>query len=89
MSPEQARGKVIDKRSDIWAFGCVLYEMLTAVRAFGGAEVTDVLARVIERDMDFSGLPRTTPESVKRLLRRCLVKDRNRRLPDRNRSNRD
>jgi serine/threonine-protein kinase len=82
MSPEQARGKPVDKRSDIWAFGCVLYEMLTGKRAFQGDDVSATLARVLERDPDWSALPRTTPEAIRRLLRRCLQKDRHRRLAD-------
>jgi len=82
MAPEQARGRVVDKRADIWAFGCVLYEMLTAQRPFDGTEIQDVLARVLEREVDFSVLPSGTPDSVRRLLRRCFVKDRKHRLPD-------
>ena len=80
MSPEQARGKVVDKRSDVWAFGCVLYEMLTGRRAFAGDEVTDVLARVLERDVDLRAVPASVPPAVHRLLRRCLVKDPRQRL---------
>ena len=80
MSPEQARGKAVDKRTDIWAFGCVLYEMLTGRRAFDGDDVTDVLARVLERDVDLSAVPASVPPAVRRLLRRCLVKDRRQRL---------
>jgi len=82
MSPEQAKGRVADKRSDIWAFGCVLYEMLTGKRAFEGAEVTDVLARILEREPDFSALPPPTPPAIRRVLRRSLEKDRKRRLSD-------
>ncbi|HTI42859.1 MAG TPA: protein kinase [Vicinamibacterales bacterium] len=82
MSPEQARGKAVDRRSDVWAFGCVLYEMLTGRHAFDGDEVTDVIARIIEREVDFKALPLSTPPSIHRLLRRCLHKDRNRRLAD-------
>ena len=80
MSPEQARGKVVDKRADVWAFGCVLYEMLTGRRAFAGDDVTDVLARVLERDVDLSAVPAAVPPAVHRLLRRCLVKDARQRL---------
>jgi eukaryotic-like serine/threonine-protein kinase len=82
MSPEQARGKVVDKRSDIWAFGCVLYEMLTGRRAFEGADTTEVLVHIIEREPNLDTLPASTPAPVRRLLRRCLEKDRLKRLPD-------
>ena len=82
MSPEQAKGRPADKRSDIWAFGCVLYEMLTGKRVFDGEDVTDVLARILEREPDFKSLPAATPPPIRRLLRRCLEKDRKRRLPD-------
>ena len=81
MSPEQARGKPVDKRSDIWAFGCVLYEMLAGRRAFDGDSVTETLSRVLQREVDFAVLPEDTPASVRRLLIRCLEKDRNTRLP--------
>ena len=80
MSPEQARGKAVDKRSDVWAFGCVLYEMLTGRRAFAGDDVTDVLARVLERDVDLGAIPASAPPAVHRLLRRCLAKDPHQRL---------
>ncbi len=82
MSPEQARGKPVDKHADIWAFGCVLYELLTGVRAFPGGTTTDVLAAVITRDPDWSGLPPETPSAIRRLLARCLDKDLKRRLHD-------
>jgi serine/threonine protein kinase len=82
MSPEQARGRVVDKRADIWAFGCVFYEMLTGRRVFDGEEVSDTLAFVLTKDPDWSGLPADTPAAILRLLRRCLVKDRINRLPD-------
>jgi Tol biopolymer transport system component len=82
MSPEQARGKPVDKRSDIWAFGCVLYEMLTGRRAFGGDEITDTLALIITKEVDWTALPRSTPSSIHRLLHRCLEKDRRKRLAD-------
>jgi Tol biopolymer transport system component len=82
MSPEQARGKPVDIRTDLWAFGCVLFEMLAGRRAFDGDDVAGVLARVIEREPDWTALPAATPESIRRLLRRCLVKDRRRRLPN-------
>ncbi len=82
MSPEQARRKAADKRSDVWAFGCVLYEMLTARRAFEGDEVTDILANVMKTSPDWTRLPADTPPSIRTLLRRCLEKDRAHRLPD-------
>ena len=82
MSPEQARGKAIDRRSDVWAFGCVFYEMLTGRRVFEGDEMTDVLARVIEREPNFGVLPAATPAPIRKLLRRALEKDRKRRLAD-------
>ena len=82
MSPEQARGKVVDKRTNIWAFGCVLYEMLTGTRPFRGDDVTDTIAAVVRADPDWSKLRADTPTAIRRLLRRCLEKDRMRRLPD-------
>ena len=82
MSPEQARGKPVDKRADIWAFGCVLYEMLTGQRAFGGEDVTVTLARVVEREPDFDALPRSVPPRVRQALRVCLRKDPKQRVGD-------
>ena len=82
MAPEQAKGKPADRRSDVWAYGCVLYEMLTGRRAFEGEAVSDTLARVIEREPNFSMLPPHTPPSIVRLLRRALVKDPRMRLSD-------
>ena len=82
MAPEQAKGRDADKRSDIWAFGCVLYEMLTGRRAFNGEDVADTLALVLSREPDWTALPATTPAPIRRLLRRCLEKDRRRRLAD-------
>ena len=75
MSPEQARGRAIDKRSDIWSFGAVLYEMLTGRRAFEGEDVSDTLANVLKREPDWSALPPDTPPAIERVLRRCLTKD--------------
>ena len=80
MSPEQAEGAEVDQRSDIWSFGVVVYEMLTGARLFGGDSVQRVLAKVLERDVDSSALPPATPASIRRLLRRCLERDRRRRL---------
>jgi Tol biopolymer transport system component len=80
MSPEQARGAAVDEQTDIWALGCVLYEMLTGRAAFRGATIADTLAAVLERDPDWSALPDDTPPAVDRLLRRCLEKDPRRRL---------
>ena len=75
MSPEQARGQPVDKRTDIWAFGCVLYEMLTGRRAFDGQTMSDTIARILEREPDWAALPRATPPPVRELLKRCLDKD--------------
>ena len=80
MSPEQARGQVVDHRTDIWAFGCVLYELLTGSRAFPGSTTSDIIASILTREPDWSRLPRGTPESVRRALRRCLERDIRRRL---------
>jgi serine/threonine-protein kinase len=82
MSPEQAKGRPADKRSDLWAFGCVLYEMLTGARAFPGDDISDTLAAVLRGEPDWRTLPTETPASIRRLLRRCLEKDRKRRLSD-------
>jgi hypothetical protein len=82
MSPEQARGQVADRRADLWAFGCVLYEMLTGKRAFPGATVSDTVAAVLEHEPDWAALPESTPAAVSTLIRRCLRKDRERRLHD-------
>jgi Tol biopolymer transport system component len=82
MSPEQAKGKSVDRRADIWAFGCVLYEMLTGKMAFSGETVTDTLAAVIRAEPDWSLLPKDTPTHVRVLLQRCLKKDAKQRLRD-------
>ena len=82
MSPEQARGKPVDKRTDVWAFGCVLYEMLTGRTAFPGETLSDTIVAILERSPDWSALPNGMPPLVSRLLRRCLEKDVRRRLRD-------
>jgi eukaryotic-like serine/threonine-protein kinase len=82
MAPEQARGKSVDTRADIWSFGCVLYELLTGRRAFGGDEISDTLAFVITKEPEWSALPADVPTAIRRVLRRCLEKDRNRRFAD-------
>jgi serine/threonine protein kinase/Tol biopolymer transport system component len=82
MAPEQARGMAVDKRADIWAFGVVLYKMLTGRAAFAGSTITDILAAVVTREPDWTVLPAATPASIRQLLRRCLEKDPKRRLRD-------
>ena len=82
MSPEQARGKPVDKRTDIWAFGCILYEMLTGRLAFGGATVSDTIGAILEREPAWEALPPSTPRGIRQLLHRCLDKDLTRRLRD-------
>ena len=82
MSPEQARGRIVDRRADIWAFGCVLYEMLTGEAAFKGDDVADVLANLIKAEPDWSALPADTPASLRLCLHRCLQKDLKQRLHD-------
>ena len=82
MSPEQARGKPVDKRTDIWAFGCVLYEMLTGRVPFPGETVTDVIAAVVTSDPDWTALPASIPPAIRTLLARCLQKDPRARLRD-------
>ena len=82
MSPEQARGKPLDKRTDVWAFGCVLYEILSGHRAFGKDTVINTLSAVLESEPDWRLLPDVTPAGARRLLRRCLQKDRKRRCHD-------
>jgi Tol biopolymer transport system component len=82
MSPEQAKGRPADKRCDMWAFGCVLYEMLTGKRAYPGDDVSDTLAAILRAEPDWSALPAATPDAIRRLLRRCLSKDRKARLAD-------
>jgi serine/threonine protein kinase len=82
MSPEQASGKAVDRRADIWAFGCVIYEALSGKRTLPGERTTDVLVGVLDREPDWSALPATTPENVRSLLRRCLTKEPQSRLHD-------
>ena len=82
MSPEQARGRPVDKRTDIWSFGAVLYEMLTGHPAFAAATISDTIAAVLGRDPEWNRLPATTPAGVRRLLRRCLEKDPKERFRD-------
>jgi serine/threonine protein kinase len=82
MSPEQARGWEVDQRTDVWAFGCIVFEMLAGARAFAAATHADTIAAVLERDVDWSALPAATPSSIVRLLRRCLARDPKRRLRD-------
>jgi Tol biopolymer transport system component len=82
MSPEQARGKTVDRRTDIWSFGCVMFELITHRRPFGGETTSDVIAHVLERDPDWRLLPSSTPLAVERMLRRCLRKDLRQRLHD-------
>jgi Tol biopolymer transport system component len=82
MSPEQTRGKAVDKRTDIWAFGCVLYEMLTSRPAFRGETLSDTIVAILEREADWTRLPVGTPSAARRLMQRCLEKDPRRRLRD-------
>src|SRR6202790_2515441 len=82
MSPEQARGKSVDKRTDIWAFGCVLYELLTGRQAFQGETTTEILAAVLRGEPDWQALPASTPGKIRDLLRRCLQKEMNKRARD-------
>ncbi|MEX2270638.1 MAG: protein kinase, partial [Vicinamibacterales bacterium] len=80
MAPEQAKGRAVDRRADLWAFGAVLYEMLTGKRAFEGADISELLVAVLRDDPSHDALPAGTPASIRRLLRRCLEKDRSKRL---------
>jgi serine/threonine-protein kinase len=82
MAPEQAKGRPADKRADVWAFGCVLYEMLTGRKAFAGEDVSDTLAAILRGDPDWSALPADLSEPVRVLLKRCLEKDRHARISD-------
>ncbi len=80
MASEQAKGKPVDRRADIWAFGCVLYELLTGKRAFAGEDVPDILGAIIKSEPDWARLPAATPARIRTLLQRCLAKDRTQRL---------
>ena len=82
MSPEQAKGRPADKRSDVWAFGCVLFEMLTGRRAFEGEDVSDTLAAILRGEPDWNALPAAVPPHIRSILERCLQKDRKTRIPD-------
>jgi eukaryotic-like serine/threonine-protein kinase len=82
MSPEQARGKAVDNRTDIWAFGCVLYEMLTGKRAFEGEDVSDTLAAVLRAEPDWTALREEVSQGLRALLERCLAKDRAKRVDE-------
>jgi serine/threonine protein kinase len=82
MSPEQARGHPLDRRTDIWSFGCVLYEALAGRRAFAGKTLSDTLVNVLQHEPDWDGAPAATPPNIQTLLRRCLQKDRDQRLHD-------
>src|SRR5262245_46023532 len=82
MSPEQAKGRAADKRTDIWAFGCVLFEMLTGQRAFGGDDVSDTIANILRGEPNWASLPAATPRAIRRLLRHSLEKDPRGRLHD-------
>jgi serine/threonine protein kinase len=82
MAPEQARGRAVDRRADIWAFGNIVYELLTGRRAFDGEDVADVVAKILEREPDWAALPQSTPPDLRRRLGRCLMKDPKARLRD-------
>ena len=82
MSPEQARGRVVDKRTDIWALGCIIFEMLTGERAYGGDNLSDTLVNILEREPNWNAIPSDTPPAILRLLERCLQKDVELRLTD-------
>jgi len=82
MSPEQARGRNVDRSADVWALACVTYEMLTGRPAFDGETITDILGAIVRADPDWNALPSTTPVQIRRLLQRCLQKDSRRRLRD-------
>ena len=82
MAPEQARGKTVDRRADVWAFGVVCFEMLTGRRLFKGEGISDTMAAVLRQSIDFAALPAATPAAVRTLLVRCLERDPKQRLRD-------
>ena len=82
MSPEQAKGRIADRRSDVWSFGCVLFELLAGSRAFAGEDITDTIAAIVRGEPDWKALPSTTPAGLRTVIERCLIKDRGDRLPD-------
>jgi serine/threonine protein kinase len=82
MSPEQAKGRLVDKRSDVWAFGCVLYEVLIGRRAFEGEDLTEIIGAVVRLEPNWAALPAECPPAVRALLKRCLERDRRRRIAD-------
>src|SRR5882672_7511372 len=82
MSPEQAKGRTVDKRSDVWAFGAVLYEMLTGQRAFAGEDVSDTLANVLKMEPAWERLPAEVPARIRQVLRACLQKNAKQRIGD-------
>ena len=82
MSPEQAKGKAVDKRSDVWAFGCLLFEMLSGKKAFEGEDVSDTLAAILRGEPDWAALPPDVPPGLRTLIKRCLERDRRARIPD-------
>ncbi len=82
MSPEQARGRAVDKRADVWAFGCVLYEMLTGKKAFDGEDATEIISAVVKSEPEWNALPAALPAHVRSVVTRCLLKDRKARIPD-------
>src|SRR5439155_21707347 len=75
MSPEQARGRAVDRRADVWAFGCILFECLSGRQAFAGETASDIIARILEREPAWGDLPTAAPARLRDLLRRCLIKD--------------
>ena len=82
MSPEQARGRAVDKRTDVWAFGCVLYELLSGRKAFEGEDATEIISSVVKTEPDWNALPSSVPAHVRTVITRCLIKDRKSRIPD-------